>query len=60
MTKVTLFKSSEPLEEEYSGVHSIEIKDRILTFYSQPNSSLPARKIITSLPFKIEEEVGSF
>jgi hypothetical protein len=60
MTKITIFKLSKPQGEEYTGVHDVSIKDGVLTFYSQPNSSLPAKKITTSVPFIIEEEVGSF
>jgi hypothetical protein len=59
MVKVTLFKPSKPQGEEYENVHDVSTHNGVLTFYHQPNSSLPGgKKITTSVPFVLEEEIG--
>ncbi len=57
MERVTLFKPAG--EETFDGAHNVSIRDGVLTFYYQPDSSLPGeKKITTSVPFLCEEDIG--
>jgi hypothetical protein len=59
MAKITIFKSSKPQAEEYENAHDVSIENGVLTFYYEPDtSSLGGKKITTSVPFFIEEEIG--
>jgi hypothetical protein len=58
MAKITIFKPGKA-EEYNSGVTNVTATGSSITFYWQPDSSTQgSKKITTSLPFLLEEDLG--
>jgi hypothetical protein len=59
MSKLTLFIPGES-QQNYSDVVGLALQPGGVTFYSQPDSSMPTqKKVVTNLPFLYEEEIGA-